>query len=50
MKSKRNEILETWLEVIGRESGSSTRTTDLLMSADALRAESKGLADDLTPA
>jgi len=50
LQSKRDEILETWLEVIDRESGSSsgTRSTDMLMSKDALRAEAKGLADALT--
>ncbi|MDX8411130.1 MAG: STAS domain-containing protein [Mariprofundaceae bacterium] len=53
MKSKRDEILETWLKVIDRESGggsssSGTRKTNLLMSKDALRAEAKGLADALT--
>ncbi|MFQ5346077.1 MAG: STAS domain-containing protein [Mariprofundus sp.] len=53
LKSKRDEILETWLEVIDRESGlgsssSSTRSTDKLMSKDALRSEARGLADALT--
>jgi len=52
LKSKQEEILETWLDVIDRESGSSssssTRSTDALMSKDALRAEAKGLADALT--
>jgi len=54
LKSKRDEILEAWLDVIDRESGSSssssssTRTTNELMSKDALRAEAKGLADALT--
>jgi len=52
LKIKRDEILETWLDVIDRESGSSssssTRTTNMLMDKDALRAEAKGLADALT--
>ena len=48
LKSKRDEILDTWLEILDRESASSTRATEGLMSKDALRAEAKGLADSLT--
>jgi len=49
LELKRDEILETWLEVIDRESGSSSaRATDALMSKEALRAEATGLADALT--
>jgi len=47
MKEKQSEILDVWIEVIDRESGTA-RQTDVLMSSDELRSEAKSLVDALT--
>lgn len=47
MKSKRDEILDTWLDDIDRQSAGGQQT-GLLMSKDDLRADAQYLLDDLS--